>query len=92
MANGFKHGTGWFNYLLKSGLSVEQSDYVINRISNRVRQRGDVNCCDNFRISVNGTQDKLYEELRDHGCCGFHDETITLNDGTEVKFGFNYGH
>jgi hypothetical protein len=63
--------------------------YCVNRISNATRG---LSCVDNFRLSINGKQDEQYDEIRSHGCCGYHDDIIKLHSGTTVKFGFNFGH
>jgi hypothetical protein len=82
-----------YEYLIKQGLSENEASYVVNKISNAIRQRVvDRDCCDNFRISVNGKNDGKYNAIRENGCCGFWDDKVTLKSGIVVKFGFNYGH
>lgn len=81
-----------YNYFKDQGLSDSECKYMVNKISNAIRQTGDIVCCDNFRFSINGNNDKSYEQIRSNGCCGFYDDIILLNNGTKVKFGFNYGH
>lgn len=76
-------------YFMDKGLLDEQATYLVNRISNRMRKK---NCIDNFRVSVNGTNDLEYALQQSQGCCGCWDEEVTLRDGQRVKFGFNYGH
>lgn len=48
---------------------------------------------DNPRIARIGdeNQEKEYKRQQKRGCCGFYDETITI-DGLDYYFGFNYGH
>jgi hypothetical protein len=78
------------NRLVIHGLTDESEiEYCKNRISNAIRGKS---CVDNFRISIDGKNDKVYKEQIENGCCGFYDEEIVLNSGTKVKFGFNYGH
>lgn len=79
-------------HLVSLGLTTSQAIYVTNIVSNAIRKCGDRWCCDNFRFSINGNHDKKYEDIRSSGCCGFYDSEVVLNDGTIVKFGFNYGH
>lgn len=81
-----------FKYLTDNSLTEVEATFIINRISNAVRQCGDTNCCDNFRFSINDNNEEGYEAMRDSGCCGFYDDIITLNSGKTVKYGFNYGH
>lgn len=80
-----------YEYLIKQGLSEAEASYVVNKISNAVRQRNDINC-DNFRISVDGQNDENYNIIRNNGCCGFFDDKVILKSGIAVKFGFNFGH
>jgi len=61
--------------------------YCKDRISNAHRGKS---CFDNFRLSVNGQNDEEYNRQLENGCCDLHDETIQLNSGSIVKFGFNY--
>lgn len=79
-----------FNYLVENGISEKEAEYVVNRITNFIRQL-DRHCCDNFRFSINGSNEDHYEYIRSMGCCGSFDDTITLKSGNVVKYGFNYG-
>lgn len=81
-----------FQKMIECGLSESESAYVINVLTNKIRSCGDTSCCDNFRFSVDGKQDELYELKRKSGCCGFFDDEIILKSGKHVKIGFNYGH
>ena len=81
-----------YEYLINEGLTEKEAKYVIDKISNAIRSCGDTANCDNFRFSIDGNNDELYEKLRNEGCCGFYDDVITLNSGKTVKFGFNFGH
>jgi hypothetical protein len=78
--------------LIEQGLSENEASYVVNKISNAIRQCGDKDCCDNFRLSVDGKNDENYNNAHSNGCCGFYDDEIILKSGTVVKFGFNFGH
>jgi hypothetical protein len=50
-------------------------------------------CVDNLRVARADDAESvaLYETQREHGCCGSHDEVVTV-DGAEWWIGFNYGH
>lgn len=80
-----------FNYLIKHGISEKEAEYVVNRVTNSIRQL-DKYCCDNFRFSINGENADQYESVRSMGCCGFFDDTIVLKSGNTIKYGFNFGH
>lgn len=78
--------------LKKHGLTDPgEIKYSVDKICEAYRG-ADTSCADNFRLSVNGVQDKEYSEALSNGCCGFHDDTIKLKSGNTVKFGYNYGH
>ena len=49
---------------------------------------------DNYRFAIEGNKEheEAYEGRRMNGCCGFCDVTIPLPDGTNLLYGFNYGH
>lgn len=81
-----------YKYFIEEGLTESEATYLINKISNSIRQCGDIHCCDNFRFSINGNNEEDYIKIRNLGCCGFYDDTITLKSGKVIKYGFNYGH
>lgn len=58
------------------------------------KEQGDYDFADNFRIATVGNteEEQAYEEAQADGCCGFFDTVFTLPDGTQFKWGFNYGH
>jgi len=49
---------------------------------------------DNYRYATVGNQEQeaQYEQAKINGCCGFVDVVLDCSDGTELMFGFNYGH
>lgn len=50
-------------------------------------------CIDNIRFAFmdDDTAMSEYENAKDDGCCGFHDEEILVN-GRKAMIGCNYGH
>lgn len=56
------------------------------------REVGD-DCVDNYRLAyLDDTEAlKTYEQLRQEGCRGEFDTTVTIN-GRKAKIGCNYGH
>lgn len=51
-------------------------------------------CPDNHRFATQGCPDQEdhYDMLFHSGCCGFVDVDLECDDGTVLKYGFNYGH
>lgn len=60
-----------------------------------VIEQSNEDCVDNLRWCLVGDQESegAYEDAKDRGCCGAHDEEWTdLATGLEYRIGFNYGH
>lgn len=53
----------------------------------------DDDCIDNYRFARADDVGSLfhYLDLKESGCCGSHDASITV-EGVQWHFGFNYGH
>lgn len=49
---------------------------------------------DNYRMAVvgNAAHEAAYDDAQRNGCCGSYDTTLQCDDGTELMYGFNYGH
>jgi hypothetical protein len=54
-----------YDHLIKNGLSENEATYVVNKISNAIRQCGDRDCCNDFKISVAGKNDENYKNTQD---------------------------
>ena len=54
----------------------------------------DFEYADNDRVARvgNAVEEAAYDDARDSGCCGFVDVLLQCEDGTEIRYGFNYGH
>ena len=63
---------------------------VMDKIRERIEERDD-EYADNFRVAKVTDSQLEYERIKDHGCCGSHDETVTIN-GVEWNIGWNFGH
>ena len=75
--------------LIAGGLSNGEATYVINKFRKAIKN---CDCVDNFRMAINNIGIERYEEIKQSGCCGFHDDRIVLRTGNVVDIGFNYGH
>jgi hypothetical protein len=71
---------------------MELTPEIIDAI-NEIVERGDYEYADNYRCyrihDLHGLG--AFEEAEANGCCGSHDEQVTVN-GVEYMIGFNYGH
>jgi hypothetical protein len=58
------------------------------------RNEDDYECSDNYRYATVGNQEQeaQYKQAEIDGCCGFVDVVLDCSDGTQLMYGFNYGH
>lgn len=64
---------------------------VIANLFNRALDQVDEPDCNNFRLSVNHKQDREYWiSIIEEMSYGSFDNEVILNDGTSIKYGFNY--
>ena len=54
----------------------------------------DDTCVDNYRCAEVGNEkdEQTYQKIKDGGCCGSAEKTVTHPSGRKFKIGFNYGH
>lgn len=66
---------------------------VVKHLPKLQRQLLDFEYNDNYRFAPKDDPAAVaeYERLRGRGCCGFHDEELTI-EGRTFLFGFNWGH
>lgn len=71
---------------------MEIPDNILSEIR-EIIERGDYEYADNYRAARLGNEVEMveFDRIKDHGCCGSHDEEITV-DGVKWIVGFNYGH
>jgi len=60
----------------------------------QARDQYDYEYMDNTRYATAGnkSQEEKYWEIESAGCCGFVDVVLDCSDGTQLMYGFNYGH
>ena len=58
------------------------------------RDENDYDCKDNFRYANKAIPEEveIYDQIAEDGCCGFVDVILKCDDGSELMYGFNYGH
>ena len=81
-----------FKLLPDNNFSLKQKEYIVNTVTNKIRQINDY-CMNNFRLAIKGHEsEKQYNSIKNKGCCAFFDVEIVLKNKVIVLFGFNYGH
>ena len=50
-------------------------------------------CVDNYRLATEDNSEEVakYNDRQNHGCCGFFDEIVLINN-VRTMIGCNYGH
>lgn len=88
----------WYDFteLFESVLGVGSENLVeflaLLNMSGLIRYYSDNGDRKRMAIANNSLQWHYYHNIKDSGCCGSIDEVFMLRDGTNVLFGFNYGH